>query len=131
LVDPVVRIVSHIENDTKGALVVGNNLLDAVSVDKYRCCIWDIVVSNPTTGESGVFTMYGIHNGTDSADATELGSSYDLIGGAVTSSIVDDVQLAVGLSGTGPSQMLQLVAQVTALTGWVVAVHRRPLVGGG
>jgi len=129
------RVLSPIKNDRFLSLAVGNNLLDSILVDEYSCCIWDVIVEKPQAGagsttERGLFTVYAIHDGSALADATENGSGMDVIGGAVTSSIVDEVSILVALGGAGPTQALQLVVSV-AVTGWQVVHHRRPLVGTG
>lgn len=123
----VLRILSAIKNHSADnvPLAVGSTVVDEVQVDQYGSVHWEVTVRR-TDGQRAKFSLDAVHDGTALADATD--GQWELSGGAVTSGAVDQVQIAVALSGTGATQVLQLVVTVTAGT-WFVDVSRGSHIG--
>jgi len=127
-VTALLEILSSTKNhsaDNLGPLLPGSTVVDQVPVDLYGSVGWFLTLRR-SDGQRAKFTVDAVHDGTALADATD--SAYELSGGAVTSAAVDQVSVAVVLSGSGISQVLQLVVTVTSGT-WSCDVSRSPHVG--
>lgn len=114
-------------NVSEGGIGPGASVIDSVRTDDYGAVRWTVALRRDD-GQRAIQEVMAVHNGTLLADATD--GDYEIVGGAVTSGVVDQVTLSVALTGSGPTQSLNLVATVASGT-WYAEVHRGPLVGRG
>jgi hypothetical protein len=121
------KILSALKNHSADnvSLPLGPTVVDEVLVDEYGSVHWEVTVRRDD-GQRAKFVLDAVHDGTTLADATD--GQWELSGGAVTSGAVDQAKISVALSGTGASQVLQLVVTVTAGT-WFVDVSRGAHIG--
>jgi len=120
------RFLSPIRADAKVELSDGVNVVDEEIVDDIAFMEWLVLIQG-SNGHREKMNVSAVHDGTNSQDA---GSDSNFIRYGKVRTGDPGVVITVDIVGTGVSQKIRLLAEVSG-TGSTVWAYRQPIAGEG